>query len=73
MDDVAEWAFLIGFSLVLATGIGWLKMWTLTWPPTSSPATERQARLAMRLTPFLLIAGIALMVVGGIGFLAQHL
>jgi hypothetical protein len=72
MDDLAEWAFLIGFSLVLATGIGWLKMWTLTWPPTS-PATERQARLAMRLTPFFLIAGIALMVVGGIGFLAQHL
>ena len=22
MDDLAEWAFLIGFSLVLATGIG---------------------------------------------------
>jgi len=26
-----------------------------------------------RLIPFFLIAGIALMVVGGIGFLAQHL
>jgi hypothetical protein len=72
MDDLAEWAFVIGFSLVLATGIGWLNMWTLTWPPTS-PATERQARVAMRLIPFFLIAGIALMVVGGIGFLAQHL
>jgi hypothetical protein len=72
MDDLAEWAFLIGFSLVLATGIGWLKMWTLTWPP-ASPATERKARGAMRLIPLFLIAVIALMVVGGIGFLAQHL
>jgi hypothetical protein len=46
-------------------------MWTLTWPP-ASPATERQPRVAMRFIPFFLIA-VALMVVGGIGLLAQHL
>jgi hypothetical protein len=72
MHDLAEWAFVIGFSLVLYTGIGWLRVWTMERPPTS-PGTERHARAGRRLLPLFLVAGIALMVVGGIGFLAQHL
>jgi hypothetical protein len=72
MDDLTKWAFVIGFSLVLYTGIVWLRVWTLERPPTST-LTERHARAGRRLLPLFLVAGIALMVVSGIGFLAQHL
>jgi hypothetical protein len=72
MDDLAEWAFLIGFSLVLYAGIVWLSVWMLERPPTS-PGTDLHARAGRRLLPLFLVAGIALIVVGGIGFLAQHL
>jgi hypothetical protein len=72
MHDLAEWAFVIGFSLVLYSGIVWLSVWMWERPPTS-PFTERHARAGRRLLPLFLVAGFALMVVGGIGFLAQHL
>jgi hypothetical protein len=71
MDDLTEWAFVIGFSLVLYSGIVRVRVWSMEQPPTS-PVTERHARTGRRLLPFILVAGIALMIVGGIGFLAQR-
>jgi hypothetical protein len=72
MRDLAEWALVFGLSLVLYTGIGWLRVWSMEQPPTST-LTERHARTGRRLLPLFLVAGIALMVVGGIGFFVQHL
>jgi hypothetical protein len=48
LHDLAEWALVFGLSLVLYTGIGWLRVWSMEQPPTS-PLTERHARTGRRL------------------------
>jgi hypothetical protein len=42
MDDLTEWAFVIGFSLVLYSGIVRLRVWSMEQPPTS-PASPRRS------------------------------